>query len=295
MSRTVFQNEIIALAIKQWMGGPLPTNMYRAGFIPNDFDPSGLLDRSQVEWLVQNYLGESDFDIGAASQREVADRIRQIKDKLRKQFPDNRWGNGADWTFADDAAFQRLLNNPALRKPGGLNAPGFPGNTYDPCKDCSQIADWIDEARKLFNYPGIDDATVVSWIMTESKWDLNASAYGWSAGKSSAQGLGQVTMSTYNALQASMPKPLNQGWNTATSMAEDYSLATSLYVLANKPGSSVYDKLAAYKGPGGDKYVERIKAGADLVRKALGGKSLKQLDAAACQKLLSELDRTVHP
>jgi len=164
-------------------------------------DPTGLLQRRQVDWWARNNVpGWGGID--KANRDQVRDAVRKMKDGLRKQFDDCGFSEGDDWTDADDCALEQCRKNNA-------DSPAFkdfPGNTCTPqgCKEALKaVADGVKKYKEQgANRDDFSEALVLAWAFKESSWNSSASPYGSTAGRSSAVGMCQITRSTYRLLDS---------------------------------------------------------------------------------------------
>lgn len=259
-------------------------------------DPLGLLTRKQVQWIGKEFLGDKTWDVTRKEVGipEVAAKLKEFKAELKRLHPEAGLSAQDTWSETDDYAFQVILDSVRQNKKK-CTLEGFPGNTWDPITDAKAIADLIKRARAIYDLPAVDDATLIAWFMKESNWSPSKSPYGYMSGESSAQGISQITRSTWEDLLARgrVPTELNKDWETITSDSA-LSIAAGLFILKEKMGDKSLAKgLENYKG--GDnkddnrRYAELILSGASHLR----GVDLSTLKPNEATQILKELDKIV--
>jgi len=232
--------------------------------------------------------------------------LQEEEERLRA-FSAIRWSRGKGWSLADDRALQLLIHTHA--KVYGTNSPfrGFPGKAIGSIPDTRTIKKWMDEARRIYDVPGISDSILLAWGMKESNWDFWRSPYAAGSASSTAQGILQVTKSTWmlgevqKRLPPSLQKPgesHEEAWHRATTSPVT-SIAAGLAVLdveKRRMKLDVAGALAVYKGgaPSPERgYAEKIVKGAGYVDNVLKGRRLDQLTAEESSDLLPKLESIV--
>jgi hypothetical protein len=290
-------------------------NLYEyVGTTPmSGLDPYGLLQRRQVSWIAQNYLGYKVWSIDTATRLDVKAKVIEAKNNLSKDFPTAGFTKGDTWTIADDQALQKVLD--ALRTDDKSPWKSFPGETYK-CMDCKQVVKAVKDALKHFQDLGgtmnLDVNMLIAWAMKESDWNPYASAYGSTASVATARkpistaiGILQLTRETYEGyanqglLGKAYTKQYGATWDEAVLSNPTASMAASLFILQNGPGTTLAQKLSKYRDPSnpmvGDPYARSVFSGKTFLDEFLKktGKSMDQLSDDECRQLIQGLKKSV--
>ncbi len=226
----------------------------------SNLDPSGLLQRRQVEWLVKSYLGQKGWNIDTAPRLDVRDKVLALKQELIKNFPKGGFDKkDPRWNEDDDIALQDAVDKQRAEKKGPL--AGFPGDTFKPMT-AMEAHEAVQKAIQVYKAQGgtlaVDETLLLAWAMKESSWNVAASAYGASASEASrdslvstAVGAMQTTRDAY-VLYAHPPKlgPVFSTRQWSEEMLSDpvASMVVALFMLQNGPGKTIEEKLGGYRG-----------------------------------------------
>lgn len=260
-------------------------------------DPTGLLQRRQVEWWAKNNMpGWGGID--KASQAQVKAAIQAMKASLSKQFGDCGFSKGADWTDADDCALEQCRKNNA----GNAAFKDFPGNTCTPM-GCKEALNAVRDAIKKYKDQGgnrddFSEALALALAFRESSWNSSASAYGNTAAKSTAVGMCAITRGAYGNYKDRL-KGIGPSWDESILSDPTMNLAAAMLILQGDQvvrGKSLRDLLRYYHDGSLDKaagvsYADAILKAADFLK----DKDLSKMTEQECQQLKFELDGIVHP
>jgi len=269
-------------------------NLY--AFVNNNaigyIDYMGFLRRAQVDYLAYKFVKDWK-GVGPANRGQIKTAISTIIKELNKIAPGqfNLKGYENKWSDTYDYRLQKLIDERADL------FPEFPGKIVDKCFDCKKLKKIIDDAKNIYSSNNMTDIDVFAWVARESGWDFAASPYGRESAGSTAEGLLQITMSTWNDMSKRVIKKgetlYGKSWQDVVS-APTTSIAAGLRVLDSKK-NGLYDYHGAAIENNGrvlnKEYQDSILKASSLISKGLNGRSIEQLNTKECQALLNDLKK----